>query len=64
VIKALDTAAAQKHQMLSRAMSLEVTVWAQTAPDTGEVKCSRPFHQLGEATSRRADPVVTLLARE
>ena len=64
VIKALDSAGARKHQVLSRALSLEVTVRAQTPRDAGEVRCSSPFHQLVEATSRRADPVATLLARE
>lgn len=64
VIKALDTAGARKHQVLSRALSLEATVRAQTTPDTGEVKCASPFHQLVVATSRRADPVATLLAPE
>jgi RNA polymerase sigma factor (sigma-70 family) len=64
VIKALDTAGARKHQVLSRALSPEVTVRTQAPADTGEVACHRPFHQVVEATSRRADPVATLLARE
>lgn len=63
-IKALDTAGARMHQMLSRALSLELTVRAQTAPNTREDRCSRPFYELLEPTSRRADPVVRLLARE
>jgi RNA polymerase sigma factor (sigma-70 family) len=63
VIKALDTAGARKHQVLSRALSLEVTIRAQTSLSPGEVRCSRPF-QLIDATSRRADAVATLLARE
>jgi len=64
VIKALDTAGARKHQVLSRALSLEVTVRAQTPSNIGEVTCSSPVDQLVEATSRRADPVATVLARE
>ena len=64
VIKALDTAGARKHQVLSRALSLEVTVRAKTSPDAGEIGCSSPFHQLVAATRHRADPVATVLARE
>jgi RNA polymerase sigma factor (sigma-70 family) len=63
-LKALDRAGARKHQLLSRALSLEATARVQTPPDTGEARWASPFHQLVDATSRRADPVATLLARE
>ena len=62
VIKALDAAGARKHQVLSRALSLEVTVSAQTPLNPGQIRCMSPF-QL-QATSCRADPLTTLLARE
>lgn len=57
VIKALDTAGTRKHQLLSRATPLSCFDHApSTAPATADGALAR--------TSRRADPVVTVLARE
>ena len=64
VIKALDTAGARKHQLLSCALSLDAAAQVQTPPDTGEVRWASPLHQLVRTTSRLFDPVTTLLARE
>jgi RNA polymerase sigma factor (sigma-70 family) len=63
-LKALDTARARKHQLLNRALSMHASVPLPTPPDTGETVSGSPLHEQLEATSRFADPVATVLARE
>jgi len=63
-LKALDTARARKHQLLNRALSMQATVPLPTPPDTGDAVSGSPLHEQLEATSRLADPVATVLARE
>ena len=41
-LKALDTAGARKHQLLSRALSLQTTVPLPTPPDTGDGGVGKP----------------------
>ncbi len=63
-LKALDTARAGKHQLLNRALSVHATVPLPTPPVTGDTVSGSSLHEQLEATSRLADPVATVLARE
>jgi RNA polymerase sigma factor (sigma-70 family) len=64
VIKALDRAGARKHQLLSRAVSLDPpsSRWAACDP-AGEVS-SASLYDVIPSTSRLDQPVAMLLARE
>ena len=64
VIKALDRAGARKHQLLSRALSLDPpsSRWAAGDP-AGEVSAASLYHVLA-SNSRLDQPVAMLLARE
>ena len=63
-IKAIDSAGARKHQLLSRAVSLHSVSGALTTGHTGDAACSSALDErLGE-TRPLADPVRTVLARE
>ena len=64
-IKAIDTAGARKHQLLSRAVSLHSTPARSPSPsDIGETACETPLHERLTETRPLADPVRTVLARE
>ena len=63
-LKALDSVRARKHQLLNSALAIHGTVPAPTTPDTGDTVSGCPLHEQLEATSRLADPVATVLARE
>jgi RNA polymerase sigma factor (sigma-70 family) len=63
VIKALDRAGARKHQLLSRAVSLDRSSRSTSAPDLGD-EMRAPLYDLIASTSRLGQPVAVLLERE
>jgi len=64
-IKAIDTAGARKHQLLSRAASLHSMVVRSRRPsDIGDTAWESPLHERLTETRPLADPVRTVLARE
>ena len=63
-IRAIDTAGASKHQLLSRAVSLHSVTGAPTPGHTGDTACPSALHERLTETRPLADPVRTVLARE
>ena len=64
VIKALDRAGARKHQVLSRALSLDSSPAWMTPRDSGDDMFSASLHDRLASPSRMDQPVAMLLARE
>jgi RNA polymerase sigma factor (sigma-70 family) len=64
VIKALDRAGAHKHQLLSRAISLDSSLAWMAPRDTGEEMFGASLHDRLASPSRLDQPVAMLLARE
>ena len=64
VIKALDRAGARKHQLLSRAMSLDSSPAWMTPRDAGGDMFRASLHDRLASPSRLDQPVARLLARE
>jgi RNA polymerase sigma factor (sigma-70 family) len=64
VIKALDRAGARKHQLLSRAMSLDSSPAWMAPRDPGEDMFRASLHDRLASPSRLDQPVAMLLARE
>jgi RNA polymerase sporulation-specific sigma factor len=64
VINALNTAAARKHQVLSRAASLDLSAGWKTSVDPDSVSFRVSLYELIPSTSRFDQPEAMLLARE
>lgn len=64
VIKSLDRAGARKHQVLSRAMSLDSSPARVTPRDLGDDTFRASLHDRLASHSRMDQPVAMLLARE
>lgn len=64
VVKALDRAGARKHQVLSRALSLDSSPARTTPRDLGDDMFSAPLHDRLASPSPMDQPVAMLLARE
>ena len=63
-IKAIDTAGAGKHQLLSRAVSLHSVIAVPTPAYTRDAACPSALHARLTETRPLADPVRAVLARE
>ena len=64
VIKALDRAGARKHQLLSRAVSLDRSSRLTSTPDLGDQMLRAPLYDVIPSSSRLDQPIAVLLARE
>ena len=65
VLKAIDSAGARKHQLLSQALPLDCTGASLTNTDPGEEQvCAVALHEQLVSSGQLADPVATLLGRE
>lgn len=64
VLNALDRAGARKHQLLSRAVSLDRSSRTPSTPDLGDEMLRAPLYDVIASTSRPDQPVAVLLARE
>ena len=64
VLNALDCAGARKHQLVSRAVSLDRSPRSTSTPDLGDELLRAPLYDVIASTSRLDQPVAVLLTRE